>query len=303
MVGSVYWSAEMKFAISLGLLAMAATFVSPAVNAQHIDHHNHVIRDSHGHVSGIQHHDVLHSGAHFPTLVQPSTIIYPSYHSTHVDHHNHVIRDSHGHVTGVQHHDVLHSGSHSGLSYQIPAFQSYIGRYYVDNGVEYYVPTAPPNSHVHVVAKPAVVEFGGFARYQDLSGRLETLANELLVDLHYNYQHNAGFSETYREAYQLLEVAKFIHAADHNRDGEAMREKLAAMDPLFHHIQNDVKGWSRVHRKQVGTLGVATKMEMIEATLHHLMNDIGVSETAASPSPSSANQAVVIEQAPPPTLP
>lgn len=294
----------MKSVFSICVAAYASSFLAGDLNAQHVHHHNHVIRDGHGHVTGVQHHDVIHGGAHYPTIVHPSTLVYPSNPPAHVDHHDHVIQDSHGHVTRVQHHDVLHSGSHHpSWSYHLPTIPSYPGHYFVENGHEYYAPSLPQNSGGHLVAKPAIVEFGGFARYQDLSGRLETLSNELLVDLHYNYQHNAGFKETYREAYQLLDVAKFIHAADHNRDGSAMREKLGGMDPLFHHIQNDVKGWSRVHRKQVGSLGVLTKMEMIEATLHHLMNDIGVSENAAAPSPNSASQAVAVEQAPPPTLP
>ena len=292
--------------------------------AQHIDHHNHVMRDSHGHVIGTQHHDVIHNVPH-----------YPSSPITHVDQHQHIIRDSHGHQIGVQRHEVLHSGSHivhpgtivhpshvvhpttivhpshvvhptivhhPSWSHHLPSFQSYTGQYYEENGNEYYIPSSPLNSNTHVVAKPAVIEFGGYARYQDLSGRLETLSNELLVDLHYNYSHNPGFKETYRETYQLLEVAKFIHAADHNRDGAAMREKLAAMDPLFHHVQGDVKGWSRIHKKQVGTLGIATKIEMIEATLHHLMNDIGVPENPPVSSPNTS-QPITVEQAPPPTLP
>jgi hypothetical protein len=290
----------MKFMLAFSLAGLVALF-STAAHAQHIDHHNHVIRDRHGHVVGVQHHDFLHYGWHFPTDIHSSTILRQP---THIDHHDHVIRDSYGHVVGVQHHNILHSGSHHpGWSYYVPTLPFYSGHYYVENGLEYYVPAIPQVSGVHRVAKPALVEFGGFARYQDLSGRLETLANELLVDLHHNYSHNPGFKETYREAYQLLEVAKFVHAADHRRDGAAMREKLGQMDPLFHHIQNDVKGWSRIHRKQVGTLGVATKMEMIEATLHHLMHDVGVPENATSAPQSAGSQPLAIEQAPPPSLP
>jgi hypothetical protein len=273
----------------------------PTYPSTHIDHHHHVIRDSHGHVTGVHHHDVLHSGPHFPTVIHPSTILSQP---THVDHHDHLIRDSHGHAVGVQHHTVLHSGSHHpGWSYYVPTLPSYSGQYYVEKGHEYYMPASPQGSGVHVVAKPAIVEFGGFARYQDLSGRLETLSNELLVDLHHNYNHNPGFKETYREAYQLLEVAKYVHAADHNRDGAEMREKLAQMDPLFHHLQSDVQGWSRIHSKQVGTLGVAAKLEMIEATLHHLMHDVGVPENAVAAPQPVKSQPLVVEQAPPPSLP
>lgn len=169
------------------------------------------------------------------------------------------------------------------------------GQYYVQGNRHYYSPPA----HQHVAAKPVVVAFGGFTQYSDLSGRLETLVNEVLLDLHYNYAHNPGFAETYREGYQLLDVAKFIHAADHNNDREAIRSRLAGTDRLFHHIQDDVKGWTRIHRRQIGALGIITKMDLTEATLHHLMNDVGVSESAQAPQPGPA-PGQVREQAPPP---
>jgi hypothetical protein len=139
------------------------------------------------------------------------------------------------------------------------------------------------------------VRFGGFSQYSDLSGRLETLINEILLDLHHNYAHNPGFAETYRECYQLLGIAKFIHAAEHNGDREAIRSRLAGTDQLFHHIEDDVRGWTRIHRRRYGTLGLEAKMELTEATLHHLMNDVGVSESG---NPQAAG--LRTEQAPPP---
>lgn len=65
------------------------------------------------------------------------------------------------------------------------------------------------------------VEFGSFSHVDDLASRLEELTNELCLDLHYNYSHNAGFRETYGEGYQLLAVAQFIHGAEHNNDRDA----------------------------------------------------------------------------------
>ena len=133
-----------------------------------------------------------------------------------------------------------------------------------------------------MVAKPVQIAFGGFTQVEDISGRLETLTNELLLDLHYNYPHNPGYAETYGEAYQLLQVAKYIHAAEHARDRAAIQSKLNGMDALFHHVQNDVRGWSRHHHRQVGQLGILSKMDMIESALHHLMNDVGVQQAPAS---------------------
>lgn len=250
----------------------------------HIDHHDHVIRDSHGHIRGIQHHDVIHGGSHG---------VIPSNGGAHIDHHDHIVRDRHGHVIGREHHDVVHNNWSHIVPNTIRGYST--GQYYVQGDNYYYAPPAGQ----HVAARPAIVPFGGFTQYSDLSGRLETLVNEILLDMHHNYSHNPGFTETYREGYELLGVAKFIHAAEHNNDREAMRSKLLGTDRLFHHIQDDVRGWTRIHHRQIGTLGLISKIEIVESTLHHLMNDVGVSESGQAPPPNSAGGGGV-EQAPPP---
>lgn len=209
----------------------------------------------------------------------------------HIDHHDHVVRDRHGHVIGRYHHDVVHQNS----TYIVPhtSQTAHHGTYHVQNNRYYYTPrTALTQTHsaggLHVAARPAVVEFGSFSHVDDLAARIEALANEFLLDLHYNYSHNHGFRETYAEAYQLLEVARYIHAAEHQHDRQAIQSKLNGMDSLFHHIQDDVRGWSRHHHHQVGQLGILSKMDMIESALHHLMNDVGVPQ---APAPGANGQA------------
>jgi hypothetical protein len=110
----------------------------------------------------------------------------------------------------------------------------------------------------------------------DLSARLERLANQLCLDLHYNYRHNANFAHVYREAYQVLATAKFIHAKEHQGDRAEVARRLDEVDGLFHHVKEQVGQWSRRHNRQIGQSGLQTKLSMVEATLHHLMNDVGV---------------------------
>jgi hypothetical protein len=176
----------------------------------------------------------------------------------------------------------------------------YHGTYYFDDGVNYYVPrTYVVESGPYVAAKPVQIEAGGYAYVDDLSGRLERLANQLCLDLHYNYRHNPGFKETYREAYQILSTAKYIHDKEHQGDKAEVAHRLDELDSLFHHVQDEVSGWSRRHYRQVGEAGAQTKLELVEATLHHLMNDVGVKGVHGAPeeaaSPPSDN-----EVAPPP---
>lgn len=206
----------------------------------------------------------------------------------HIDHHDHIVRDSHGHVIGRYHHDVVHQNS----TYIVPHHGNHHDTYHVHNGHYYYTPRTASVGTTRVVTKPVQVQFGSFSHVDDLASRLEELSNEFLLDLHYNYSHNHGFRETYAEGYQLLQVAKFIHDAEHAHDRAAIRSKLNGMDALFHHLQDDVRGWSRHHHRQIGQLGILSKMNMIESTLHHLMNDVGVEQ---APPP-----AAVGGQAPPP---
>jgi hypothetical protein len=201
-----------------------------------------------------------------------------SHHSVrhHNGHHNHVLRDRHGHVIGRYGRDIIHANAtqvipHSGGSHH--------GSYYARNGHYYYYPqTASVGVHTSNY-RPQEVAFGGFSHVDDLAVRMEELTNELCLDLYYNYSHNFEFRETYSEAYQVLEVARYIHDAEHRHDRKAIQEQLGGLDDLFHHVQDDVRGWSRHHHRQIGNLGILSKMDLLESTLHHLMNDVGVKLT------------------------
>ena len=197
----------------------------------------------------------------------------------HTDHHDHVIRDSHGHVIGRYHHDVIHRNA----NHIVPHLNTVNhGTYYRENGHSYY---HPRTATLQAAPTPQEITFGGFGHVDDLAQRLELLLNDLCLDLYYNYSHNPGFRETYSEAYSLLETAKYIHAAEHANDRDAISRKLGGADALFHHVEDDVRGWSRVHHRQIGTLGILSKMEMTESVLHHLMEDVGVQQAVPEQAP------------------
>ncbi len=213
------------------------------------------------------------------------------------DQHNYSVRDNHGFVIGNYHSPVIHNSAqyilpHSGHGHH----GSY---YYMDNTYYYRPQTIDP--HGHGLHQPAPVAYGGFAHSEDLSGRLDELMNELCLDLYYNYSHNNGFNETYREAYGILQTAKFLHDAEHRNDKNALRDRIAGIDQDFHHIQDDVKGWTRQHQHQIGAMGVQSKMDLIESTIHHLMNDMGVPHTEhVEGSPAGIAPNGILQQAPPP---
>ena len=127
-----------------------------------------------------------------------------------------------------------------------------------------------------VAPNPQSIPFGGFSNVGQLAARLEILMNELCLDLYYNYSHNPGFRETYAEAYSLYRTAKFIHDSEQSYDRTSVQRSLVGVDALFQHVQSDVQGWTRIPRRQIGTLGIIAKINLAEETLRHLMIDVGV---------------------------
>jgi len=201
----------------------------------------------------------------------------------HIDHHDHVIKDSHGHVIGRYHHDIIHRDA----QHIVPHLNTINhGTYYRENGHSWYHPQTAFPGTLEAAPTPQEITFGGFGHVDDLAQRLELLLNDLCLDLYYNYSHNPEFHETYSEAYSLLETAKYIHAAEHANDRDAISRKLGGADALFHHVEEDVRGWSRVHHRQIGTLGILSKMEMTESVLHHLMEDVGVQPEIPEQAPA-----------------
>lgn len=245
---------------------------------QHEQHNNHQQDNNH------QRHyqQPVHHNNHQPAHDSHTSQVIGQEQGYHVDHHDHIVRDAHGHIIGRYHHDVIHKDA----SYVVPHQGQHNDSYHMHNGQYYYTPQTALKTQV--VIQPVAVRYGSFLHVDDLASRLEELTNEFLLDLHYNYRHNHGFAETYAEGYELLQVAKYIHDAEHAQDRNAIRARIGGMDALFHHLQDDVRGWSRHHVRQIGQLGILSKMDMIEGTLHHLMNDIGVGQAAGAGGPEVA---------------
>lgn len=124
--------------------------------------------------------------------------------------------------------------------------------------------------------RPVPVEFGSARHLPELAARLEYLANEYCLELHYNYQQNRGFDNVYHDAYDFLQAAKFIRVKENQRDLQAIRRSAQKIDNLFHHIQEDVSRFRRQERRPIGERGLQSKTEVLQSVLHHLLYDLGV---------------------------
>jgi hypothetical protein len=167
--------------------------------------------------------------------------------------------------------------------YVVPSHEHYhqAGTYYSHNGVHYYVPAAPPPGFYEgqpaasIRPQPVKLQFGGFKQTHQLAERLKFEANRLCLDMHYNYPHNRGFAQTYREAYEILQTADNLGGARLSRSN--IRQQATELDELLHHVQEDIKPWTRNERRPIGEGGINGKAEVMESILHHLLYDVGVS--------------------------
>jgi hypothetical protein len=151
----------------------------------------------------------------------------------------------------------------------------------------------------HAAARP-VVTYGGFSHIDDLAIELEQRARDILWEMHFHYRHNRDFDVTYAEAYSMLTQAKQIHSAEHRGDRRTIVRVARQLDELFHHVEDDVRTWRPSRRHFVGRVGyvghgighghgigrggaLPEKMEAMELTLHHLMQDVGLNASSGDP--------------------
>ncbi|MBY0587212.1 hypothetical protein K2X85_08550 [bacterium] len=204
-------------------------------------------------------------------------------------HHHHGHAHFHPHHFGHHHH-----------SFYVQPYHHHHAVFYSHQNHSYYVPAAPmvtTSEQAPPPQKPQVVEFGGFTHTEELANRLDLLANEFCLDLHYNYRDNAAFKEVYREAYSILQTAKVVHDKEHLGDKQKIRESLSQLDSQFHRVQENTRGWARTHQRQIGDLGIVEKAGQMESVIHHLLYDAGI-EPDHAPNTTSPNSGR--EEAPPP---
>lgn len=130
---------------------------------------------------------------------------------------------------------------------------------------------------------PGVVRYGGFSHIDDLAVEMEQRARDVLWEMHFHYRQNRDFDTTYAEAYNMLLQAKALHQAEHRGDRAAISRVVTELDELFHHVEDDIRTWRPSHHHRAGQNGLSGKMEAMELTLHHLMEDVGIATATTGP--------------------
>lgn len=139
----------------------------------------------------------------------------------------------------------------------------------------------------YIVSRPIVtqpvVTYGGFSHIDELASELEQLTRDILWEMHFNYTHNSGYDATYAEMYDILRQAKYIHEAEHYGRRSEIARVVGDLDRLFHHVEEDIRLWRPSHGHFVGNGSLFDKVEALEDTLHHLMQDVGATASNSDP--------------------
>ncbi len=144
---------------------------------------------------------------------------------------------------------------------------------------------------------PTVYTYGARNHLDELAITLQRQANDITWDMYRNYQGNFEFTETYTEMYELLQSAKHLHDVIHNtprhlcrNDNSHIVSDLHEMDALFHHIEDDIVNWvptRHPHHYFHAHGNLQSRIEEMEETLHHLMEDYGIQSNISNPPPVS----------------
>jgi hypothetical protein len=181
------------------------------------------------------------------------------------------------------------------------------GAWFRNNGGYYYYPQSVISTYAYpqtqivngamsapVVSQqapaPTAIEFGGFAHVAELTGMLPVVANDLCLDMHYNYQGNAGFDSAYRDAFALLQSTKSLQAAHQTGNKDAVRAEVRNLDVLLHRVEEQTLSWTRQEQRQIGELGLLAKLEVSADMTHHLMYDVGIQPDPDQHNPGPATE-------------
>jgi hypothetical protein len=146
------------------------------------------------------------------------------------------------------------------------------------------------------LTRSSLGEFDEVSHVDDVSWQVRRRANAICWEIYRYQRHRHDFKSVYREAYEMLKTAEYVHDLIHNHGRRSrVRAEVQVLDQLFHHIEGDLALWANsdrqfhvsFHSPENGVRTLQKMMERLENTLHHLMQDIGINRSGAPRSESS----------------
>lgn len=149
------------------------------------------------------------------------------------------------------------------------------------------------HDHENVFRKPRPPRFGAYSHVDELALDVMKRSNSLCWEMYRHYRNERGYRQTYRDAYEMLKTAEYIHELIHHRGRRSrVASEVEELDSLFHQIKRDVKHWRSYghgdfHDTYYARGGLNERLRMLEVDLHHLMDDVGYkSKRTRAPQPS-----------------
>ena len=155
------------------------------------------------------------------------------------------------------------------------------------------VSTQPQNLAITPIATPAP------AKPAQATASLSQQMNELCISMHKTYGGMKSFGDAYREAYELLELAKKIDAAlAAGGTPKSVGDQLLEFDGEIRHVEHHIAEFATLQgsTNRSAQLVVSRNLNSVESNVEGLLKQAGVDRTIAPPPPppiASNNSGVV----------
>jgi hypothetical protein len=126
------------------------------------------------------------------------------------------------------------------------------------------------------------------AKQPQKPGSLTQQMNDLCVSMHKTYGGMKNFGEAYREAYELLELAKKIDAViAAGGTAKSVGDQLIEFDDEIEHVQHHIAELTATQgtSNKVAQQGVAKNLTTVGATVDAMLKQAGIDRSIAPPPP------------------
>lgn len=148
------------------------------------------------------------------------------------------------------------------------------------------------HDHDHGLRPAESYRFGAYSHVDQLANRVMRDANAVCWEMYRNYRYEPGYRQAYREAYEMLKTAEYIHELVHHGGRRSrVAHEIEELDKLFHEIEQGTSQWQRPRYRDYHGGGLDEKLEILETNLHHLMDDAGYKpNNTLAPRPENVPQ-------------
>jgi hypothetical protein len=186
----------------------------------------------------------------------------------------------------------------AGVSKGLDAVESTLDAMLKKAGIDRSIAPPPPPPLVNKNAEPAVVTVSAVSDPRELvavTKELTQKTNEFCLEMHKTYSAQPEFNEAYREAFELLQLAKKIESdAAAGTAAKAIGGQLAEFDSEMHHVQEHLADFAKVQLpNKAGQESVTANFAAVETTLERAMGQVGLRRKAEDANTSPADVAAV----------